>query len=438
MKHHIVITFILFATIAVAQPKKIAHPLTPCNETADAVEGIYTDHTNPKYEHSMKGTAAEKAAMAKNLIAIEKLEEASRKGFQLTGCAARVSFSGGDRISYGKQAYNSYGYQLGVYQYVCHIKEHVTKIVDEYRTVLRIEINPDFPTGAKAGGTGEFSINGRFRYEIPVEAKLGPDYEIAAKNNPSRISKYISESIMLTNRSSDYKNKHDDFLKINNGEGYTENWMTGDKYDKRPPDAYQWIDRRYLITRPGVPLLIPVSRKQYLEDMLEYLEIEAANFYFDNAAKIKQIGNNTAEWATRDIGILEEDKRAYPKISEAKKAKIKELLAKQSPEWLQRHAVVDNNNRTYDANKRLEAVGKFYDAEDEYTSALYIMNPEYFNQNNGQSEKPLFIEVQFRYELGKDRAFSERLFNNFQKRFDFQALRQMLSADLESKAGQQR
>jgi len=415
-------------TIIYAQKAALFEKPVPCNGTADAVPGIYTDHTNPKYGPiSLKGTATEKTVMMKNLIAIEKIEEASRKNFTLTGCAARVSFARWGNSNYGKNACANYGYQLGVYNYVCHVREHITKIVDEYRTVLRVDINPYIPTGAKAGGTGEFSINGRFRYTIPVEAINGPGFENSAKNNPSKISQYISETDMRMNRANDYKNKHADFLKIINGEGYTENWMSGSKYDKRGPDAYQWIDRRYLITKAGVPLLIPVSRKKYLEDMLEYLEIEKANFYFDHAVKLKNISGSTSEWAKKDMAILDEDKQAYPKIYEAKKAKIKELLGNQKPEWLQKPAVVDNNNKTYDANKRLENMGKFYDAEDEYTSALYVLNPAYFTNPNGQpTTKPLFIEVQFRYELNKDLGFSERLFSNFLKNFDLNALRKML------------
>ena len=408
-----------------AQVKKITDPLTPCHETADAVAGIYTDHTNPKYgSHSIKGGATIKAAMMKQLIAIEKLEEASRKNFKLTGCAARVSFSGGNYNNYGKIAYPGYGYQLGIYRYVCHITQHVTKIVSEYLTVLRVDVNPYMPAGAKAGGTGEFAING-IRYSIPIEAREGPDYVNMAKNNPSKVSQYISESMVLANRSNDYKNTHTEFLKIIHGDGYTENWIRGDRY-KPSSSKYRFIDRRYLITKPGVPLLIPVSRKQYLEDMLEYLEIEKANFYFDHAARVKNIGNSMSDGAKRDRAILEKDKKDYPGIYEARKAKIKELLAGQKQAWLQKPAVVDNNNKTYDANKRLENLGKFYDAEDEYTSALYILNPAYFTAPDGQPAKPMFMEVQMRYELAEDKGFSERYFNNFLKSFDMTALRKML------------
>ncbi|MGN7786877.1 hypothetical protein ACTJIJ_20255 [Niabella sp. 22666] len=411
-----------------AQTKgKIIAPQVPCNGTADAVEGIYTDHTNPKYGSlNLKGTAAEKAAMMKNLVVIEKLEEASRRDFKLTGCAARVSFATWGNSDYGKNAYARYGYQLGVYQYVCHVTEHIPKIVDEYRTVFRVDMNPSIFTGTKAGGTGEFTINGQIRYEIPVEARSGANFEHDKKNSPSRVSQYISESDMLANRSTDYKNKHADFLKIINGDGYVENWMRGSQYDKRGPDSYTWVDRHYLITKPGVPLLVPVSRKQYLEDMLEYLEIEKANFLYSHAKMVKDYANETADWAKKKMVLLEQDRDAYPKIYEAKKAKLKGLLATQKPEWLQQPAVVDNNNRTYEAYKRLESLGKFYDAEDEYISALYVLNPRYFNAGNSQSTQPIFMEIQFRYETGKDSGFSTRLFNNFLKNFDREALRKML------------
>ena len=101
-------------------------------------------------------------------------------------------------------------------------------------------------------------------------------------------------------------------------------------------------------------------------------------------------------------------------------------MATQKPEWLQKPAVVDNNNRTYDAQKRLENLGKFYEAEEEYLSALYILNPAYFTAPNGQPTKPLFMEIQFRYETGKDRRATERLFNNFLKNFDIDGLKKMI------------
>lgn len=427
-KNVFLLVLLLIGTLSYAQSNStLTAPQVPCNGTADDVAGIYTDHTKTKYgPASLKGTAADKTTMLKNLIAIEKLEEASRKDFKLTGCAARVSFASWGNSEYGKYIYARYGYQLGVYQYVCHVTEHLPKIVDEYITVFRVEANPYIAIGTKAGGTGEFSINGQIRYEIPVEAKEGASFENDKKNKPSNVSQYISESDMLANRSNDYKNKHADFLKIINGEGYTENWMSGSKYDKLSADSYTSIDRRYLITKPGVPLLVPVSRKHYLEDMLQYLEIEKANFLYSHAKMVKSYANETADWAKKKMALLEQDLKDYPKIYEAKKSKLNDLLANQKPEWLQKQAVVDNNNRTYDAKKRLENLGKFYDAEDEYTSALYVLNSAYFKASNGQPTKPLFMEVQFRYESGKGKGFSTRLIRNFEKNFDMNTLKKMI------------
>ncbi|MEI2823731.1 MAG: hypothetical protein V9F02_09935 [Chitinophagaceae bacterium] len=60
--------------LACSQSKKITAPQVPCNNSADDVAGIYTNHNSTKYgPGSLKCNAAEKAAMMKNLIAIEQL-----------------------------------------------------------------------------------------------------------------------------------------------------------------------------------------------------------------------------------------------------------------------------------------------------------------------------------------------------------------------------
>ncbi len=105
--------------------------------------------------------------------------------------------------------------------------------------------------------------------------------------------------------------------------------------------------------------------------MLEYLEIEKANFDYSHAKFSKDIANETADWAKKKRATLEADKQAYPRIYEAKKAKMKKLLAEQKPEWLQKPAVVDNDNVTYDANKRLENLGSFMMPK-ENTLLLYM------------------------------------------------------------------
>lgn len=406
----------------------VKEPPVPCNGNADSLPGRYTDHTNPKYPTSPQGTAQDKAAMLTQLIALEKVEEASRINFTLTGCVARVSFSGGDKNTFGNITHNAYQYQLAAYQNVCHVTEHIVKTVDEYRTVLRVNVN-QLPSQnyLLPGGTGEFTlIDKTVRYEIPIDAIQGPNYGNDRQKNPARIAQYLSEVMILANRSSDYKNKHADFLKIINGEGYVENWMSGSQFDKRSPGAYKWVERHYLITKPGIPLLIPVSRKKYLEDLLEYFDIEKANFYYNLAAQVKNIAGSTSDIAKKRMAILEADKAAYPKLYEAKKEKVKQLLATQKAEWLQQLAVVDNYSVTFDANERLANIGKFYDQEGDRSSALYTYNPEYLKLKADKPVAPMLLEVAFRYEGGDGRGFSERLFKNFLENYNMNKLRKMI------------
>jgi len=435
MKNLLFLILINIGLNSFAQIKKITDPLTPCNETADAVAGIYTDHTNPKYPINLKGTTAEKTAMTNQLIAIEKIEEASRNGFKLTGCAARVSFARWGNADYIKKGFVKYGYQLGVYEYVCHIKEHTTKIVDEYRTVLRVDINPDLIEGGSQlkPGTGSLFFKKTastlmWTYDFPTDALMGANYEKERVNNPSKVSKYFSESSLLSGRSSAYKNYHDDFIKLNNGNGFTENYLQGSQYDKVTENSYRWIDRRYLITKPGIPLLIPVSRKQYLQDMLEYFEIEKANFNYAVEELFKNSASDNSAFGKEKKQTWQAHKTEYNQYYEAKKAKVKELLANKNEEWLKKPAVVACNNATQDIAERLSQTGVFYDSEnyDKNIFALYVINPAYFHNASG-STKPALMEIQFRYELNKDRKFSERLIANFEKNFDFEALRKMLN-----------
>ena len=411
-----------FSGVATAQPGK------PCNGDADSQPGIYTDHTNPKYPSGLKGTVKEKPYMLSKLIAIEKLEEASRKDFQLTGCVARVSFGNFTPM----KNHTAYGYQLGVYQNVCNINEHIVKTVDEYYTVFRVNINAAPVSGMISPismGIGNFSIDksrASSQYEIQIDAVNGPNYSKDAASNPSRVSTYVSEKMLLTGRSDNYKDYHSDFVKLNTGVGYVENWQGGDRYATHTEKSSQFIDRHYMFIKPGQPLLLPVSRKQYLEDMLQYLEIEKANFKYASDDMVKKLSSTSSDFAKQRLAVVQADKDAYPQIYEAKKEKIKQLLSTQSAEWLQEQAIIGNDNNSYDANDRLKQLGKFYDKEGEYRVALYTMNPEYLKPNPTQPAKPSLIEVQFRYQIAADRGFSQRLFNNFLKNFDLSALQKMV------------
>lgn len=86
------ITLLLSITATFAQKKDLMGNV-PCNGTADNIPGIYTNHTNPKYSFSLKAASPqEKTYMTNQLIAIEKLEETSRKDFQLDSATKRMTF----------------------------------------------------------------------------------------------------------------------------------------------------------------------------------------------------------------------------------------------------------------------------------------------------------------------------------------------------------
>jgi hypothetical protein len=94
--------------------------------------------------------------------------------------------------------------------------------------------------------------------------------------------------------------------------------MAGSPYDKVTENSYRWIDRHYLITKPGIPLLIPVTRKQYLQDMLEYFEIEKANFNFTVDELLKNSGANNSDFALKQKQTWQAHKAAYSQHYEAK------------------------------------------------------------------------------------------------------------------------
>jgi hypothetical protein len=430
MKKYSTLLILLLSFGSIYAQKTIA-PAVPCQDQAEAdkLPGKYTDHTQPKYPINLKGSVQDKAAMTKTLIELEKLEEESRKNFTLTGCVARVSFANLGKESNDYSTYNHYEYQLGVYRNVCHVTEHVVKTVTEYSTVLRVGINPAVATGRVIpGGTGNFYITDKnlMHYEIPIDARSGPAYEKDKLTKPSRISQYISEKIVLTGRSDNYKDNHGDFLKLINGDGPVERWEAGSRYAQPNPKAYNWIDKHWLITKPGVPLLIPVSRKQYLESLLEYYEIEKVNFFYNLTEQIKTQSGSTSENSKKRLAVLEADKAAYPQLYEAQKAKVQQILATEKADWLQKPAVVANGNFIEDGSQRVANIGKFYEAEGEKTAALYQYNPDYFKTGGSQPNKPILFEVQFRYEISPERGFSERLFNNFLNNYDLGVLRKML------------
>lgn len=394
----------------------------PCTDDADAdrLPGKYYDHTQPKYPMNLGAySAPDKAAMTRQLIAIEKLEEASRNGFSLTGCVIRTSFNASPRTFFGAYSYASYGYQLGVYQNVCHVQQHVLKTVGEYRTVLRVEVNPSLSQGRFYSEGGDFYVTDKsVRYDIPVNATYDKLNSGWLANHPGiRLSQFVSAERVF--------NSQEGFDKFNTGAGYVEEVMQGSD-----PKKYQWLNRNWYVTRPGVPLLVPVTRREYLEALLEYYEVEKANFTQSLTWKVQENARRTGDDARKKQVIYDNDKAAYQAVYQSKKAKVSQLIASSSADWLQKTAVLssDHSLRPNDYNQAsggLLNFEKFYDDEKQNT-ALYQFNPAYFREKTSSPTAPVFLRVQFRYERG--RGYSERLFDNFTRNYAWDGLRKMVAA----------
>ena len=421
MKKYLLLAFVCGACGgAFAQNKPAVEAAVPCTDDADAdrLPGHYYDHTQPKYPISLGSyPAADKAAMTKQLIALEKLEEASRKDFQLAGCVARSHFSTLSKGFFGNYFHASYGYQLSLYQNVCHVREHVVKTVGEYRSVLRVDVNPSMSDRSFYSRSGDFYLSDKsVRYDIPADAtydKLNSGW--LATHAGSQITLFVSQDQLGGNK--------ENFDKINTGTGYTEDGRTSND-----PKSYQLLTRVWYVTRPDKPLFLPITRKAYLEALLEFYEIEKVNFAQVMAWKIRDDSRSNSPEARKRLAIFEVDKEAYRKIYEDKKEKVSRLLSSQPAEWLQKQAVVApvRDLRPNDFNKPANGLldfERFYDGEAKNTP-LYQFNPEYFSLNAQQPVKPVFMRVQLRYE--PTRGFSERFFENFLKNYDFGGLREML------------
>ena len=108
---------------------------------------------------------------------------------------------------------------------------------------------------------------------------------------------------------------------------------------------------------------------------------------------------------------------------------VNKTIKENTEEWLAKQAVV---NKLEDASQNYKAklteqtnynrFWKFYDNGNK-SQPLYKYNPEYFKADAASPAKPQFITIAFRYVTIPS---SLRMFNNFTKQFDFEALNKLL------------
>ncbi len=352
------------------------------------------------YFNSM-ATAADKAMAKKTLGDIEKIEAQSHIGFNLTGGNWESIYTTEGYKYLGSNKLGQYSFQSALYEYFC-AKGKLTRN-SEYSTILRVYVN-SIPINTLS----------RFLHE-PFGSSMG-EYDFGLQFSDWKNHKPADVNAQLMNLFTYMTCNNEQLIEsINNGSSYFQD--VADK-DIKPNNRNNYVYRYWFVKKNKLPVLLPVSRKQYLQSLLEYYERE--KLYFP-----KLITKLTEEHSSSSLKLYSSwEADVADKIAVAKKA-----LTNHNEEWLLAQAVI---NRTEDNSQNYKAklaertnynrFWKFYDKENK-SEPLYQYNPAYFQPVAASPAKPQLITVAFRYVTMPS---SLRMFEHFNKQFDFKALQQLL------------
>ncbi len=370
----------------------------PCTQSDDLlnIPGSLKDHS----KFPIGGgtfTAQEKPMAMKTLIAAENL---CKKGFMLKGGEASSWFHREDGGFFDNFSITVYRLKIGFYQHVCVNGKKVNS--DEYGVDFNIIVNPELDD----------------HYPLASQPSASEFYQNQAKQGylPISIFRYLSMKAAMGES-------------IISGNGYTEN-TTGYNYNE-DTDTY----RNWYVTKPGTPVLIPVTRKEFLETLLEFYDRE--KLFVTNRMKTKldesirymaqyQKSGNKAMYQSH----LENKQAAEKNMAELEsklrsKRQLPQELLKKDTGWLQQPATVDPAKRMqFDDRNTHESMvfTGFFSGPNAHT--IYRYNPVLASALKTQPAKPLFIQVQYRYKTkGK---FSKQIMEGFVKGFDFEGLRKLL------------
>lgn len=345
-------------------------------------------------------TAADKAMAKKTLEQIEKIDQQSHVGFNLTGGNWENTFSTVGYQYLSNINLGQYTFSAALYELFC--ANGKAKRNSEYSSVLRIYVNQlqlttldrflSSPFGTSFGSYdfGMQYADWKNHKPADVNAKLINLFTYLSCNNSS-----LLES-------------------INSGNGYFQD--VADK-DIKPNNRSNFITRYWFIKKKDIPVLLQVSRKEYLQSLLEYYDRE--KIYFPKLiAKLKADKDNSIKYYTN-----------WEKDVADKIAMVQKTLNEQNEDWLSKQAIINieaDNSKRYNAKlteqTNYNRFWKFYDNEPK-SQPLYKYNPAYFKTNPKGSASPQIITVAFRYVTMPS---SIRLFKNFTKQFDFESLHKVI------------
>lgn len=376
------------------------------NADLDAMPGKYL--TTAQYSwpavraeyYNNLSSAADKTTAKKMLEQIEKIEQQSHAAFSLTGGNWENVYSTKGYSYLGNTKLGTYTFQAALYEYFCNSGK--LKRNGEYSTVLRIyvnaiPINTIDPILQKPFGSsmGEYDLGLQFmdwknHKPADVNAQLIPLF-----NYMSCTSQSLVEA-------------------INTGDNY---FQDVDPKDVKPNNRNIYITRYWFIKKNNLPVLVPVSRKEYLQSLLEYYDRE--KLYFPKLiAKLTEEHNNDVKLYTNWAADVND-----------KIAVVKKALSDHNESWLSAQAVI---NRTEDVALTYKAklaertnYKRFWDfsGTGNKSEPLYKYNPDYFKTITQGPAKPQIISIAFRYVTI---ASSLRMLNNFSDNFDFSAVKKMV------------
>ncbi len=357
----------------------------PCQNSAelDSIAGKYENAAaypyparRAEYFRYLK-TPAEKALAKRVIEQIENLELKSRANFNLTGGVIKNQFDSADYEYYGKHLLGGYRFDSHWYEYYC--AKGKQDVSPGYSTVLRIGVN--LPLSESFGVRVRYAFGGKLTSFNSVRYK---NWKANTKITPRMAHMQFLEV------------SSEDFLKtLNSGKGF---YQTVPENEIRKGER-QYIQRIWFFTKNNLPYIVPVSRKEFLEALLEYYEIEKE--YFDlrkNEAK--------PNWASQYA---------------AKKASVQKILTENNETWLMKQAIVDRG--ISDNSEKYGEFGFERFSENANGVKLYKFNDAVFSNDPKDAAKPKLIIVSYRF---VPLPSSLRLIDNFTKNFDFNSVQKLV------------
>lgn len=384
-----------------------------CTEADDLLKlpGKFTDHNwTPTGGHVSSYTTAERSIAIKIM---NDLEAIFKKNYFGTGSNGKASFGFKEGDYFGNSFFGAYAYNIGFYQFYCNKGKIAT--AHEFGTSVDIAANNLIQPAL----------------QVPNELSFA-----AAKFYSEGSRKDMIRSIPLFNYVTFESPEEGE--KIMNGSGYSESKeMYSDAYDQTPS-----IYRTWYITPPNKKILIPVTRKEYLESLLQYYEIEKEVLQRDRLRIIKtdketlqtyekeKNGKHKKDYNYFLTSINENEIRLAHVIKgyETKKATVAGLLQSKPQSWLKEPAVINpdlSSNSYCDNLSEYNKSGYFSFSDFFYEKAgriVYKWNPALFKQASVCA--PVFFRVQIRYK--KNVEFSIAIRDYYTKNLDFVAIQKLL------------